>query len=239
MANSAATRFRRSLPWQWRHHAAGIALSLSAALVTASAAQARQVGSSVQGLPVCAAYGEFLKGGQPDDFSKCSELGKFLMRNADLDPLRFLIKYQKMFPKASPYEVLIRGLIITIEGDAKKAFFVLDIANTSTYAAYSKVGDDKRAFIYGSLILRLKLLALRAGLGDKASVLAPYPEVDFSALEGPEFAVFDQKPGRPDTDLICLLRTDNIRGPLQQVISSKRFLSCVGAGAAGKRGPYR
>ncbi len=181
----------------------------------------------MQDPPVCAAYGEFLKGGQADDFSKCSELGKFLMRNADLDPLRFLIKYQKFFPASSVYDVLIRGLIITIEGDAKKAFVILDGANTTTVAAYTKAGDDERAFVYGALILRLKLLALRVGLGDNSSFIDAYPTVNFSNSLGPEFAVFDQKPGRPDIDLICLLRTDNIRVPLQQVISSERFLSCI------------
>jgi len=224
-------------PRSWRRLAIGVIALLAGAVVTVSALQAGQVGSVEQNPPVCSAYTEFLKGGQPEDISKCSELGRFLMRSADLYPLRFLMEYQKVFSTYSAYDVLIRGLIITMEGDAKKAFFILDVANTTTVAAYTKAGDDDRAIVYGALILRLKLLALRAALGDHASFLDTFPGVDFTALIGPQYAVFDQKPGRPDIDLICLLRTDNIRVPLRQVISSKRFLSCVST--SEMRYPYR
>ncbi len=202
-------------------------------------AQARQLDASEQGPPVCAAYGEFLKGGQPDDLSKCSELGKFLMRNADLDPLRFLQDYRALWRQGAPAEVLSKGLIFTLRGKQAKAFAVLDIANTIVYAGYNKIEDSDRAFVYAILIQRVKLHALRVGLGGNKSFLDDYPPAFFSFDLGPKFAILDRHLDHPEYSLICLMRNDNLQVPLEKVISSERFLSCVGAGAAGKRGPYR
>jgi len=231
--------------------AAAVFLSLLSALVAASplqarqvgsplqarqvgsSVQARQVGSSVQGPPVCAAYGEFLKGGQPDDFSKCSELGKFLMRNADLDPLRFLQDYQDLWQRGSPTEVLSRGLIFTLKSKHAKAFATLDIANTIVYAGYNKIEDSDRAFVYAVLIQRVKLHALRVGLGGNKSFLDDYPPAFFSFDLGPKFAILDRHLDHPEYSLICLMRNDNLQVPVEKVISSKRFHSCLaGAGKA-------
>ncbi len=211
--------------------AAAVFLSLLSALIAASPLQARQEGSSVQVPPVCAAYGEFVKGGQPDDFSKCSELGKFLMRNADLDPLRFLQDYHTLWRQGAPAEVLSKGLIFTLKGKQAKAFAVLDIANTIVYAGYNKIEDSDRAFVYAILIQRVKLHALRVGLGGNKSFLDDYPPAFFSFDLGPKFAILDRHLDHPEYSLICLMRNDNLQVPVEKVISSKRLHSCLaGAG---------
>ncbi|MGR3290518.1 MAG: hypothetical protein ACU0C9_04910 [Paracoccaceae bacterium] len=225
--NSIGTALQRSL--------AILAVITLVSILLAHQVNAQQSGNKLavsdggiyKSIAICDAYLDYLNLIDVTEVSLCGSTTEFLIQNSHLDILRFMKKFHDRYTPSSAYGALSGGLIFVIEGNAPYSFAVLDTASTLVFGAFLKIGEEPRATLYAALADEIKILALKAEIGVESNFLNIFPDPNFGELLGPEYAVYDSDENRADHLMLCLLRADNLRVSVVQVVTSPLFIHCI------------
>lgn len=174
--------------------------------------------------PPCAAYSQFLEGSIVTNTTGCHPFEEFLVRHAFLSAPRFFSKQRENFKPASHF-----GIISVIGRDLHYRNYVealefLNAASEPIEDRLIEVGDPSRAKFYKVVIANLKVRY------KKLLCSSACDEID--QLESFESAILEKLPSLEDYDpgivFECLARTDSYGVPIQVIIDSMQFLSCLG-----------
>ena len=209
-------------------------LVFSLAQTTSTKAQVSNQSDVYANVTSCAAYDSFLaeRSISDSEMGSCDAKTVFLVENDSAEISGFLRAYISKSQEGSTLYAFAEGLLSTVRSftlpnENINSFYALGSVETQLYSAFSMGGDAERAVLYSLLLFDTKMRMLLPELRPDSHMAdgISSKRVKVSEMLGEEFESFDFHSA--DSILICLIKTDNFRVSVLQILRSKKMENCL------------
>ena len=186
------------------------------------------IDSEEQPFYYCYDYQLFLGRLDRDSSGACSELEDFISSYEARDRRQYLEDFVALFSNANALTGLADALTAQLDDDLVSSFIDLDAADRLLYGSFLRNNDQGRATVYAVFLSSAKAAFLgqvcREG-GDANGCPDVAGFMTAAEMLGDTRSILDT--ASPFDVLYCLLKTDAHAGPIGDILSSRRFNSCV------------
>lgn len=175
---------------------------------------------------VCPSYEQFLKLEGFKNDESCDQLTSIVIENYNSGYSKPLRVISNAFDPTSAISFLAKGMRAIVRRSPVDAYNWLDLADRELFRSFLSSRDFERAGSYAALLNMVKIMAIQTMCGPtntKCDELEPFTTLEDTL--GSEFDVLANI--EADILLMCLVKTDNHRVPIRDVVSSRAYQKCL------------